>query len=144
MLSQLSTDDDLHPVAYFSKKVLPREERYSTIEKVCLAVKLGIKAFRFYLMGCTFTVQTDHRALLWLDRLKDTNLRLTRWSLILQQYQFTVTHRPGSTNGNADALSRFCHDRRRGERCDRQEGLTSLVIMNTSRCDQFVDISPST
>ena len=92
VLSQSSTDNDLHPVAYFSKKLLPREERYSTIEKECLAVKLGIEAFRFYFMGCTFTVQTDHRALLWLDRLKDTNSRLTRWSLILQQYQFTVTH----------------------------------------------------
>ena len=66
-------------------------------------------------MGRTFTVQTDHRALLWLDRLKDTNSRLTRWSLILQQYQFTVTHRPGSTNGNADALSRCCQTSLTGE-----------------------------
>ena len=73
LLSQPSTDNDLHPGAYFSKKLLPREERYSTIEKECLAVKLGIEAFRFYLMGCTFTVQTDHHALLWLDRFKDTN-----------------------------------------------------------------------
>ena len=115
MLSQPSTDNALHPVAYFSKKLLPQEERYSTIEKECLAVKLGIEAFRFYLMGRTFTVQTDHRALLWLDRLKDTNSRLTRWSLILQQYQFTVTHRPGSTNGNADALSRCCQTSLTGE-----------------------------
>ena len=108
VLSQSSTDDDIHPVAYFSKKLLPREERYSTVEKECLAVKLGIEAYWFYLMGRTFTVQTDHCALIWLDRLKDTNSRLTRWSLILQQYQFTVTHRPGTTNGNADALSRYC------------------------------------
>ena len=104
VLNQYSTDNQLHPVAYFSKKLLPQEERYSTVEKECLAVKLGIEAFR-YLMGRTFTVQTDHSALIWLDRLKDTNSRLTRWSLSLQQYKFTVTHRPGITNGNADALS---------------------------------------
>ena len=75
VLSQPSTDNDLHPAAvpYFSKKLIPWEERYSTIEKECLAVKLGIEAFCFYLMGLTFTVQTDHHALLWLDRLKDTN-----------------------------------------------------------------------
>ena len=115
VLSQPSTDNDLHPVTYFSKKLLPREERYSTIEKECLAVKLGIEAFRFYLMGRTFTVQTDHHTLLWLDRLKDTNSQLTTWSLILQQYQFTVTHRPGSTNGNADALSRCCQTSLTGE-----------------------------
>ena len=54
VLSQLLTDNDLHPVAYFSKKLLPREERYSTIEKECPAVKLGIEVFRFYLMGHTY------------------------------------------------------------------------------------------
>ena len=71
-------------------------------------MKFKIEAFCFYLMGRTFTVQTDRRALIWLDRLKDANSRLTRWSLSLQQYKFTVTHHPGITNGNADALSRCC------------------------------------
>ena len=115
VLSQYSTDNQLHPVAYFSRKLLPREERYSTVEKECLAVKLGIEAFCFYLMGRTLTVQTDYHALIWLDRLKDTNSRLTRWSLSLQQYKFTITHRPGITNGNADALSRFCQTSLTGE-----------------------------
>ena len=115
MLSQPSKDNDIHPVAYFSKKLLLREERYATIEKECLAVKLGIEAFQFYLMGRTFTVQTDYRALTWLDKLKDTNSPLTRWSLILQQYQFTVIHRPGTTNGNTDALSRCCQTSLTGE-----------------------------
>ena len=114
-LSQYSKDNQLHPVAYFSRKLLPREERYSTVEKECLEVKLGIEAFHFYLMRRTFTVQTDHRALIWLDRLKDTNSRLTRWSLSLQQYKFTVTHRPGITNGNADTPSRDCQTSLTGE-----------------------------
>ena len=73
VLSQSSMDNDIHPDAYFSKKLLPQEERFSNIEKECLAVKLGIEAFRFYLMGHIFTVQTNHRALIRLDRLKDTN-----------------------------------------------------------------------
>ena len=54
-----------------------------------------------------FTIQTDHRALKWLDCLKNTNARLTRWSLTLQQYRNKVIHRPGLKNGNADALSRY-------------------------------------
>lgn len=33
-----------HPVTYFSK-VLPREEKYSTIENECLAIKLTIQYF---------------------------------------------------------------------------------------------------
>ena len=83
VLSQPSMNNDIYLVAYFSKKLLPWEERHSTTEKECLTVKLGIEAFWFYLMGRTFAVQTDHHALIWLDRLKDTNSRLTRWSLIL-------------------------------------------------------------
>ena len=41
-----------------------------------------------------------------MDRLKDTNARLTRWSLLLQSYDFLVEHRKGLKNGNADGLSR--------------------------------------
>ena len=95
-----------HPVAYFSKKFLPREERYSTVEKECLAIKLAVQAFKVYLLGRPFQIQTDHRSLMWLDRLKEDNPRLTRWSLSLQPYQFSVCHRSGKFNGNADALSR--------------------------------------
>ena len=68
MLSQLSKDIDIHPVTYFSKKLPPWEEKYFTIEKECLGIKMGIEAFQFYLMECTFINQTDHRSLIWLDR----------------------------------------------------------------------------
>ena len=43
---------------------------------------------------------------MWLDKFKDTNDRLARWSLALQPFQFSIIHRPGVSNGNADALSR--------------------------------------
>ena len=56
-------------------------------------------------------METDHRALQWLDRLKDNNMRLTRWSLFLQAYDYKVCYRPGMTNGNADALSRIVSDK---------------------------------
>jgi hypothetical protein len=106
VLSQMGDDGKEHPIAYFSKKLLQREEKYSTVEKECLAVKLGIQAFRVYLLGRPFKIQMDHRSLIWLDRLKDANPRLARWSLALQPYQYHIDYRPGSANGNADALSR--------------------------------------
>ena len=106
VLSQRDENGEEHPLGYFSRKLLPREERYSTVEKECLAIKLGTQAFRVYLLGRDFTIQTDHRSLEWLDRLKENNARLTRWSLALQSYTFVVEHRPGAKNGNADALSR--------------------------------------
>ena len=110
VLSQLNDEGKDRPVAYFSRKLLPREERYSTIEKECLAIKLGVETFKVYLLGRQFIIQTDHRSLVWLNRLKEKNGRLTRWSLALQPYTYTVVHRAGSANGNADALSRAATD----------------------------------
>ena len=66
-----------HPVGYYSRKLLPREKSYSTIEKKCLAIKLDIQAFHVYLQGNPFEIQTDHLVLIWLDRLKESNARLT-------------------------------------------------------------------
>ena len=94
------------------------ERRYSAVEKECLAIKLGIQAFWVYLLGKPFIVYTDDSALVWLDRLKEANPQLTRWSSALQPYQFTVHHREGNAIANAGALSCKCSlSRRRGEEC---------------------------
>lgn len=42
--------------------------------------------------------------------MKDINGRLTRWSLALQPYHFTVTHRSGTSHDNADSLLRQAWD----------------------------------
>lgn len=109
----LSQYDDYgcdRPVAYYSRKLLPREEHYSAVEKECLAIKLATHAFRVYLLGKPFIIQTDHRSLKWLDQFRETNARLTRWSLSLQPYCYTVQYRSGASNGNADGLSRAFSD----------------------------------
>ena len=38
---------------------------------------------------------------------KDPTGNLERWALQLQQHDFAIIHRPGMSNGNADALSRL-------------------------------------
>ena len=59
MLSQVDQNREETPIAYFSGKFLPREERYSTVEE-CLAVRLGIRAFRIHILEVRFTVMTNH------------------------------------------------------------------------------------
>ena len=95
------------PIAYYSRKLLGREQRYSTVEMECLAINLAVKAFATYLIGKPFVLQTDNRALTWLKSFREKNARLMRWSLALQPYTFTVQHRKGRENANADALSRL-------------------------------------
>ncbi|XP_014880742.1 trace amine-associated receptor 4-like [Poecilia latipinna] len=98
--------EDQHPVAYISRKLLPRERRYATVEKEALAIKWALDSFKYYLLGREFTLQTDHRALQWLEKMKDTNGRITRWYLAMQPFRFKVHYIPGKDNTTADYLSR--------------------------------------
>ena len=47
------------PIAYGSKKLTSTEQKYSTIEKECLAIVWGVSKFRLYLAGKPFVSQTD-------------------------------------------------------------------------------------
>ena len=73
VLIQYSEDGEEHPIAFWSRKFFPKEEKYSTIEKECLAIKLGIEAFRVCLLGRPFTIETGHHSLVWIERPKSTN-----------------------------------------------------------------------
>uniref|UniRef100_A0A3Q1GC55 Gypsy retrotransposon integrase-like protein 1 n=1 Tax=Acanthochromis polyacanthus TaxID=80966 RepID=A0A3Q1GC55_9TELE len=98
--------DERKPVAYISRKLFPRETRYSAVELECLSIKWAVDTFKYYLLGREFTLETDHRALQWLEQMKDTNSRITRWFLSLQPYRFSIHYRPGKQNTVADFLSR--------------------------------------
>eukprot|EP00745_Piridium_sociabile_P018024 TRINITY_DN2685_c0_g1_i10.p1 TRINITY_DN2685_c0_g1~~TRINITY_DN2685_c0_g1_i10.p1 ORF type:complete len:673 (-),score=123.75 TRINITY_DN2685_c0_g1_i10:131-2149(-) len=97
----------LQPVACASKKLTPAERNYPIIEKECLALVWGIQRFEPYLYGVEFVVQTDHSPLQYLDRVKSTSGRLTRWALQLQPFRFQVEVIPGKENIGADYLSRL-------------------------------------
>lgn len=51
MLSQQEYVGQDRPVAYFSRKLLPREEKYAIAEKDCMAINLAIQHFCVYLLG---------------------------------------------------------------------------------------------
>ncbi|KAK7938780.1 hypothetical protein WMY93_002106 [Mugilogobius chulae] len=95
------------PILYLSRKLQPRETRYSTVEKEGLAIKWALESLRYYLLGREFDLETDHRALTWINTMKDHNSRLTRWYLSLQPFRFSIRHRAGKTNVVADYLSRL-------------------------------------
>ena len=94
------------PVAYASRKLLDRERKYSTIERVFLAIVFGIKRFEYYLLGKEFILEVDHKPLAYLNKAKATNDRLVRWSLNLQPFKFRLVHIAGEENVGADFLSR--------------------------------------
>ena len=96
----------LHPVQYISRKLRKGELRYATVEKEGLAIVWSIIKFDRYLLGVHFTLCTDHAPLAFITSKKLKNGRVDRWSLILQDYNFTVQTIPGKQNIVADCLSR--------------------------------------
>jgi hypothetical protein len=97
---------ELLPVAYASRKLLPRELSYATIEKECLAVVYAVQKFKNYLYGKEFVLQTDHRPLIYINHNKSNNDRIMRWSLLLQPYAMKIESISGRENVIADYLSR--------------------------------------
>ena len=93
-------------IAYAGRDLNDAERNYSTTEREALAVIFGIKKFAPYLHGRKFILHTDHHSLKWLMTITDPTGRLARWSLLIQQHDFEIRHRPGASHGNADALSR--------------------------------------
>ena len=98
-------EQDGHVVAYASRSLTHAERQYSVIERECLAVLYAVKQFRHYLLGRAFVLHTDHQPLQWLSAQKMEG-RLCRLALALQEFDFTIKYRRGSSNANADALSR--------------------------------------
>uniref|UniRef100_A0A671KJW6 Gypsy retrotransposon integrase-like protein 1 n=1 Tax=Sinocyclocheilus anshuiensis TaxID=1608454 RepID=A0A671KJW6_9TELE len=71
-------------------------------------MKAAIEEWRHWLEGTLhpFQVITDHKNLEYIKSAKRLNPRQARWALFFTRFNFTVTYRPGSKNGKADALSR--------------------------------------
>lgn len=59
----------------------------------------------------------DHKALQWLERMKNGNGRITWWYMAMQPFQFPVQHVPGKSNVTADYLSRCSNKIPEGRGC---------------------------
>ena len=58
-------------------------------------------------MATQFEILTDHYALQWLRTMKNESALLHRWAASLEDYRFTIFHRPGKLLGHVDGLSRL-------------------------------------
>ena len=84
------------------------EGRYSQTEQEALGVVGACEHFKMYLLGSKFRLITDHKPLVHIysnGRFKPT-LRIERWSLRPQPYDFQIVYEPGASNID-DPMSRL-------------------------------------
>ena len=109
VLSQLTLDDSgrWHPVAFFSRKMIPAETRYETHDGELLAIVEAFKTWRHYLEGSRHEVLvlTNHNNLRQFMDTKSLSSRQVRWAQELSRYHFRIDYCQGKANGAADALS---------------------------------------
>ena len=93
-------------IAYAGREFNQAERNYSAMEREALAVIDGIKCFQSHLYDCKFYFPIYHSALKWLMSIQELTGGLAHWSLLIQQFDFEIIHRPGRVNDTADTFSR--------------------------------------
>ena len=82
------------------------ERRWSTSEREAFAIVYCIRKFQYFLQKVHFTVFTDHKSLVFMDRKNFNNKKINRWQMELSSYSFVVQYLEGNENVFADMLSR--------------------------------------
>lgn len=97
ILVQQDDDEDLKIVAYGSRSLTNVESRYSQTEREALAVLWALEHFHYYIFDNHVTVITDHKPLVsMLTPSSSPPLRIERWLLKMQAYNYTIQYAPGS------------------------------------------------
>jgi hypothetical protein len=106
ILNQKDAAGNEFMVACASRTCNPAEKNYTSWKGEMMAAVWAVKLFAPYLLTRHFFLHTDARCLLWLLTAKEPVGIQYRYVLALQEYRFSLVHKPGKLNAVADACSR--------------------------------------
>lgn len=110
ILQQRDDDGNIHPVSFGAKKLLPAQKNYLALELEASALFFGCTHFRQYLYGNKFTVWSDLKNLVGLQKLKSDSHVLNRIRTKLIGYEFNVIYKQVIFNKASDFISRHPTD----------------------------------
>jgi hypothetical protein len=106
VLSQ-QQEGEWRPVAFFSRHLSARERNYSATERELMAGVETIEHFKAFVYGRPFLAVTDHQPLKAMIETDFPKNKSARWLNRLNNYEFTIEYRKGTTHGNADVVGRL-------------------------------------
>lgn len=106
LLQKDNGDQKFHLVYYASWKTTDAESRYTSYKLEVLAIIKSLSEFRVYLLGISFKIVTDCQAFSLTMKKKNLWVRVARWALLLEEFDYAIEYRPGRAMRHVDALSR--------------------------------------
>jgi hypothetical protein len=103
---QRNTEGEISIVSTASRVLQPAERRYTTCEQELLAIVFALERFRLQIYGNKIIINTDNKALSFLQKCAITSNRVARWLIAIQEYDLEIRHIKGVENHLADVLSR--------------------------------------
>src|SRR5258705_379658 len=100
-------DNEICPVAFFSRSLQGVEKNYDTHDKELLAIFEAFKNWRHFLEGSAKVIDmvTDHKNLEYFMSSKKLLCRQARWAKFLGQFNMKVQFRLGRLGSKLDALT---------------------------------------
>lgn len=106
MMLQRDEQKRLRLVYAISRRTSVPEKNYHSSKLELLAIVWAVTRLRPMLINIPFTIVTDCQALLYLSTQKTVNPQIVRWNNTLSEFNFNITHKPGTKLAHVDALSR--------------------------------------
>jgi ribonuclease HI len=106
ILMQRDSEGNVNIVSTASRVMNNADKRYTNCEQELLAVVYALEKFRVHVYGNKIFVNTDNRALTFLQKCVITSNRVARWLIRIQEYDINLQHIKGVENHLADILSR--------------------------------------
>jgi len=107
IISSISPDGKIHPIAFHSRTFTDTEQNYDTHDKELLAIFESFKIWQHYLKGSQhqINVVTDHKNLEYFLTMKMLTWRQAHWSEYLSTFHLSICFHPGKLGAKPDTLT---------------------------------------
>lgn len=107
LMQKSEHEKNFHAVYFMSHKTTDSKKKLHSYELEILAIITAFKKFRVYLLGLNFKIITDCEAVQKTVKKQNLSPKITRWTVMLEEFSYEIEHRSDERLKHADALSRY-------------------------------------